>query len=319
MKRFAAVVIVLLLGGHTFAQRPSDPALLVPQVAPELDYVAVPNTMTAPAGMTMGASAAVAFDAKGHLFVLTRGAQAFFEFDPNGQFVRAFGDKLFTRAHGLRIDPAGNLWATDVGAHTVMKFTPQGELLLTLGVKGEAGEWNEAAGTRRLNQPNDLAIARNGDVFVVQGHTPGDRGDARVLKFDKDGKFLTSWGGKGAGPGQFQVAHGIAIDAQDRLWVADRENQRLQVFDQNGTYIKEVKYAGLPCSVEIGPKYMYMVNGFAGQLVQMDLEGKVLAVTGRPGKALGEFGEAHFLAVSPKDELFVADSVNGALVKFVKK
>ena len=115
------------------------------------------------------------------------------------------------------------------------------------------------------------------------------------------------------------MAHGIAIDAQDRLWVADRENQRLQVFDQNGTYIKEVKYAGLPCSVEIGPKYMYMVNGFAGQLVQMDLEGKVLAVTGRPGKALGEFGEAHFLAVSPKDELFVADSVNGALVKFVKK
>ena len=319
MKRFAAAVVLLLLATETFAQRPSDPALLVPQVAPELDYVAVPNTVTLPAGMTMGATAAVAFDAKGHLFVLTRGAQAFFEFDPNGQFVRAFGDKLFTRAHGLRIDREGNLWATDVGAHTVMKFTPQGQLLLTLGVKGEAGEWNEAAGSRRLNQPNDLAFARNGDVFVVQGHTPGDRGDARVLKFDKDGKYLTSWGGKGAGPGQFQVAHGAALDAQNRLWVADRENQRLQVFDVNGTYLKEVKYAGLPCSVEIGPKYMYMVNGFAGQLVQMDLDGKVLAVTGRPGTGLGEFGEAHFLAVSPKDELFVADSVNGALVKFVKK
>jgi DNA-binding beta-propeller fold protein YncE len=266
----------------------------------------------------MGATASVAFDRNGHMFVLTRGAQAFFEFDANGVFIRAFGER-YTRAHGLRIDGDGNLWATDVGAHIVQKLNPQGTVLLTLGTQGEAGEWNEAAGSRKLNQPNDIAIAANGDVFVAQGHTPGDRGDARVLKFDRTGKFLTSWGGKGTAPGQFQVAHGISIDAKGLLWVSDRENQRIQVFDANGTFVREMKYAGLPCGVAIGPDAIFMVNGFAAQVVQLDLNGKVLAAMGKPGKGPGEFGEAHFIAVSPKGELFVADSVNGALMKLVKR
>jgi DNA-binding beta-propeller fold protein YncE len=226
---------------------------------------------------------------------------------------------MFTRAHGLRIDRDGNLWATDVGGHVVLKLDRDGNVLLTLGTRGEAGEWNEAAGSRRLNQPNDVAIAPNGDVFVAQGHTPGPTGDARVLKFDRNGRFITSWGGKGTGPGQFAVAHGIAIDARGLLWVMDRENQRIQVFDTDGRFIRQMRYAGLPCSVDIGPQYVYMVNGFAGQVVQLDLAGNVLAALGRPGKGPGEFGEAHFIAVSPRNELFVADSVNGALVKFVKK
>jgi DNA-binding beta-propeller fold protein YncE len=312
-------MFLFLVGTPALAQRPSDPALLVPQTAPELGYVAVPNPITVPAGTTMGASASVTFDARGHVLVLTRGAQPFFEFDENGKFVRAFGDGLFTRAHGVRLDADGNIWATDVGAHVVYKLNPQGQVLLTLGTKGEAGEWNEAAGSRKLNQPNDVAIAKNGDVFIVQGHTPGPKGDARVLKFDKTGTFIKSWGGKGKGPGQFEVAHGIAIDAQGLLWVTDRENQRIQIFDANGTFVRENKYAGLPCSLDIGRQYIYMVNGFAGQILQLDLSGKVLAATGKAGTGPGEFGEAHFIAVSPKGELYVADSVNSALLKFVKK
>ena len=319
MTRVAALGVLLLIGSTLAAQRPSDPALLIPETAPPLDYAPVANPVTLPEGTKMGATAAVAFDAKGHLFVLARGGASFFEFDPAGTFVRSFGDPM-TRAHGLRIDRDGNLWATDVGAHTVMKFNMKGELLLTVGVKGQAGAWDEAAGERKLNQPNDIAIAANGDFFVVQGHTPGlAKGDARVLKFDRTGRFIKSWGGKGKGPGQFDVAHGIAIDAKGLLWVMDRENQRIQVFDAEGTFVREMKYAGLPCSVDIGREFVYMVNGFAGQLLRMDLNGKVLAATGKPGTALGEFGEAHFLAVSPKNELYVADSVNGALVKFVKK
>jgi sugar lactone lactonase YvrE len=320
MKQAAWVGLVMFLAGVTAtAQRPSDPALLVPQTAPELAYAAVPNPITLPAGTTMGASASLAFDARGHLLVLTRGAQPFFEFDENGTFIRTFGDNLFTRAHGLRLDLDGNIWATDVGAHLVYKLSAQGQVLLTLGTKGEAGEWNEAAGSRKLNQPNDVAIASNGDVFIVQGHTPGPRGDARVLKFDKTGKFIKSWGGKGNAPGQFEVAHGIAIDAQGLLWVTDRENQRIQIFDADGTFVREQKYAGLPCSLDIGRQYIYMVNGFAGQILQLDLSGKVLAATGKAGTGPGEFGEAHFIAVSPKGELYVADSVNSALLKFVKK
>jgi len=318
MKRIFATLVAVLLAAPLAAQRPSDPALLIPEVAPELDYVVAPSAVTLPAGVTMGATAAVAFDAKGHIWVLARGETTFFEFDENGTYLRSFGERM-TRAHGLRIDREGNLWATDVGAHTVMKVSPQGQVLMTLGTKGQAGMWDEAAGTRLFNQPNDIAIAPNGDVFVIQGHTPGPGGDARVIKFDRTGKYLTQWGGKGNGPGQFQVAHGAAIDAKGLLWVVDRENQRIQVFDQNGKYVREMKYAGLPCAVDIGKQYVYMVNGFAGQLLRLDLNGKVLAALGKPGKGPGEFGEAHFMAVSPKDEIYVADSVNGALVKFIKK
>ena len=198
-------------------------------------------------------------------------------------------------------------------------MTRDGQPLLTIGTKGEAGEWNEATGSHKLNQPNDVVIAGNGDVFVAQGHTPGAEGDARVLKFDKNGKFIKSWGGKGSGPGQFQVAHGIAIDGKGLVWVADRENQRIQLFDQDGKFVREVKYKGLPCSLDIGRQYMYMVNGFAGQVLRLDLNGKVLAAMGKPGKGPGEFGEAHMIAVSQKGEIYVADSVNAALVKFVKK
>ena len=319
MRHIIPFLVCLVLGPSLLAQRPSDPALLVPEPAPELDYVFEPNAITLPAGSKMGAAAAVAFDARGHIYVLTRGAQAFFEFDPGGAFVRSFGDAMFTRSHGLKIDRDGNLWATDVGAHTVVKLNPAGQVLLTIGTKGEAGEWNEAAGSRKLNQPNDIAIAANGDVFIAQGHTPGARGDARVLKFDKDGRFITSWGGKGKEPGQFDVAHGITFDPKGLLWVMDRENSRIQVFDTNGKFVREQTYKGLPCSVSFTKDEAFMVNGFTGQLLRLDASGKVLAAMGKPGTAPGEFGEAHFVAVSPRGDVYVADSVNGQLMKFVRK
>ena len=115
------------------------------------------------------------------------------------------------------------------------------------------------------------------------------------------------------------MAHGIAIDAKGLLWVVDRENQRIQIFDADGKFIRELKYAGVPCGLAIGDQYIYMVNGFAGQVLRLDLEGKVLAATGKAGKGVGEFGEAHFIAVSPKGEIYVADSVNASVQKFVRK
>ena len=318
MKLAAVVFGMLITVTLVFAQRPSDPALLIPQTAPELDYMSVPDPFTFPAGTSLaGAAASVAFDSKGHVWVLTRGNPSIYEFDNNGKFIRSFGEGLFTRSHGLRIDSEGNIWATDVSAHTVMKLSPDGKVLMTLGTKGQRGEWNDT--THLLNEPNDIAIARNGDIFVAQGHTPGANGDPRVLKFDKTGKFIKSWGGKGKETGKFDVAHGLAFDAKGQLWVTDRENQRIQIFDQDGKYIKELKYSGLPCSLDIGPQNIFMVNGFAGQLLKLDLDGKVLGATGKPGKGLGEFGEAHMIAVSPKGEVYVADSVNATVQKFVKK
>jgi DNA-binding beta-propeller fold protein YncE len=312
------LIVCSLLAVSAFAQKPTNPALMIPQNAPALDYVAVADPLPLPAGVTIGAPASVGFDSKGFMLLLNRGPQAFAEFDAHGKFIRLFGDGLLNRAHGLRIDKADNLWVTDVNAHVVLKLNRQGEVLLTLGTKGEAGEWNEATGSHRFNQPTDVALGRNGDVFVTQGHTP-EGGDPRVLKFNKNGKFIKTWGGKGTEPGKFAVAHGIAVDAKGLLWVADRENQRIQVFDQDGKYIREMKYAGLPCSLSIGDRYVYMVNGFAGQLLRLDLDGKVLAAVGKSGKGIGEFGEAHAITVGPKGEIWVADSVNSAVQKFVKK
>lgn len=312
-----AGVFSLLLSASAFAQRPSDPALLIPQAAPDLDFAAVENTLPVPDGPPAGAPASVAFDSKGHLYVLFRGPRPLMEFDENQKFIRAFGEPL-KRAHGFRMDNEGNFWVTDVSAHVVEKLDAQGKVLLTIGTAGQAGEWNEAAGSHKLNEPNDLAIGRNGDIFVVQGHSPG-KGDPRVLKFDRNGAFIKSWGGEGTDEGKFNVAHGIAIDAKGLLWVADRENSRIQIFDQDGNFVKQLKYAGLPCSLDIGKQNIYMVNGFTGQLLKLDLDGKVLAAVGKPGKGLGEFGEAHFIAVSPKGEIYIADTVNSTLHKFVKK
>src|SRR5262249_21128905 len=135
----------------------------------------------------------------------------------------------------------------------------------------------------------------------------------------KTGKFIKSWGGKGTEPGKFDVAHAIAMDAKGQLWITDRENQRIQIFDQDGKFIRELKYAGLPCALDIGRENIFMVNGFTGQLLKLDLDGKVLAAVGKPGNGVGEFGEAHFVAVSPKGEVYISDSVNRLVQKFVKK
>jgi DNA-binding beta-propeller fold protein YncE len=307
MKEAVVAITLLVLSVSVLAQRPSDPALMLPQNAPALDYLAVSNGLTLPREVMLGPSASVATDAKGHLFVFNRGTQPLAEFDANGKFVRAFGQGLFIRPHGLRIDADGNFWATDVAAHTVMKLNPQGEVVLTIGTKGQAGQ---------INEPNDVAISPGGDIFIAQGHGGPNPG---IAKFDKNGNFITSWGGKGTEPGKFQVAHSAAFDPRGRLWVADRENQRIQIFNPDGGFVSELKYAGLPCGIHIGRDSIYMVNGFAGQLLRLDLDGNVLGAAGRAGAGLGEFGEAHYVAVGPGEDIYVADPVNGPVQKFVRK
>ena len=138
MKRFAFTLAIT--AACAVAQRPSNPALLVPQDAPLLDFAPVPNPLQIPESAPMGASSDVAFDSKGHLWVLNRGEHPLMEFDENGKFLRSMGEGMFTRTHGIRVDKDGNIWVTDVGAHFVVKLSPQGQTLLTLGEKGKAGE-----------------------------------------------------------------------------------------------------------------------------------------------------------------------------------
>ena len=295
----------------------SIPAVAQTNSPPPLNYAVVPDSFSLPAGMTFGGTSGVAINSKGHIFVLHRGPNPLMEFDANGKFVRALGDGLFDRPHGLRIDAQDNIWTTDVRSHVVYKFSPEGRILLVLGVRDTAGEMHSYGHLRLFNEPNDMAFGSQGEIFVVQGH---GRGEPKVVKFDKDGNFIKAWGKKGTGPGEFDIAHSIAIDAQGLVYVADRNNQRIQVFDADGKYLRESKHPGTPCGLFIDPNQnLWLAHGHAGRLIKLDLNGNVLGSTGSQGKGPGQFGEAHFLAVSAQGDVFVADTLNWRVQKFVRK
>jgi len=292
-----------------------DPAQM--EKAPDLGFKPVEHGLQLPSGITMGAPSAVVFTKSGHLLLFNRGPFPLLEFDKDGKFVRSMGEGRYVRPHGMRLDPDGNIWTTDVNGHTVTKMSPSGDVLLTMGEKGKAGDWNEAANSHLLNEPTDLAFGPAGEIYLLQGH---GRAEERMLKFDKSGKLVKSWGGRGKAPGQFDTSHSIVVDAKGLLYVADRQNRRVQIFDRDGTYIKEWKFAGLPCGLYIAPdRQMYLVTGYSGQILKLDENGKTLAATGQPGKGLGEFGEAHYMAISSSGEIWVADTIKPGLHKFVKK
>ncbi len=286
-------------------------------VPPALDYVAVEDPFKLPDGMTMGSTSGIAINSRGHIFVLHRGPNPLMEFDPDGKFVRGMGEGFFDRPHGLRIDAQDNIWTTDVRSHVVYKISPQGRVLLVLGVRDTPGEMHSYGHLPLFNEPNDVAFGRAGEIYVVQGH---GRGEPKVLKFDKDGNFIRAWGKKGKGPGEFDIAHSVAVDGQGRVHVADRNNQRIQVFDADGGFIRESRHPGTPCGLFIAPdQHLWLAHGHAGRLMKLDLDGNVLGVTGSQGKAPGQFGEAHFLAVSAKGDVYVADTLNWRVQKFVRK
>ena len=255
-----------------------------PQNAPALDYVAVADPLPLPAGMNMGAAASVAFDSKGHLFVLYRGTQALVGVRCERKVypgVRAG----FQRTHGLRIDRDRNIWVTDVGAHIVVKMNPQGQILLTLGTKGEPGEWNEATQSHRLNEPNEIAINRSGDMFIVQGHTPG-KGDPRVLKFDKSGNFKKS-GRFGDGAGQVQRCprnrnrrQRLALGGRPREPEDSDLRRRRKVHQRD-------QVCGIACGLNIGDSTLYGKR-FRWSTAAAGSGRKSSGAIGKPGKGVGE-------------------------------
>jgi sugar lactone lactonase YvrE len=171
------------------------------------------------------------------------------KFDSSGKLLKSWGEGLFVFPHGATVDKSGNLWVTDAqGApgkgHQVFKFSPEGKILMTLGKAGIAGP-----GTGTFDRPTDVAIALNGDVFVADGHRGGKNN--RIVKFSKDGEFLMTFGGTGSGPGELKEPHTIAFDSQGRLFVGDRENNRIQIFDQEGRVLGEWRQFGRPSGIYI--------------------------------------------------------------------
>jgi sugar lactone lactonase YvrE len=223
-------------------------------------YRTIRDFFKLPAGRVMGSTSAVAVDHKGNIWVADRcGANdcagsklaPVMEFDKNGHFVKAFGAGLMLFPHGMTIDKDDHIWITDghvakgIG-DDVLEFDQNGKVLRTLGKPGVAG-----AGHDTFSEPNAVLIAPDGDIFVADGHEPGPGHNARVVKFDPNGKFILQWGGHGSGPGQFEMPHALAMDSQGRLFVGDRGNNRVQIFDQNGKFIAAWSQFSRPSGVYI--------------------------------------------------------------------
>ena len=289
-----------------------------PENAPDLGYRPVPDVFKLPPGMNFGPCSGVAVNSKGNVFVFNRSAHALMEFTGAGKYLRTLGAGVFTQPHGLRVDADDNLWATDVGSHIVVKMDPKGRILMVLGIKGNTNEWHPAKHLRCFNEPNDLAFGQKGEIFVTQGH---GKGESRVLKFDAHGNFLKTWGGEGKGPGQFNVPHSIVVDGKGLLHIADRSNQRIQVFDGEGNFVREHAHPGTPCGLCLmrDRRHIMMAHGHAGKIIKLDLDGRVLGATGGQGKGLNRYGEAHFLALDRKEDIYVADTLNWRVQKLVRK
>jgi len=284
-----------------------------------------------------GGVSAVAINSKGHLWAFQRNAAGkpqVFEFDQNQKLVRTIGEDVIghqNKAHGMAIDAEDNVWICDESGATVQKLSPEGKLLLTIGVRGQRGDWDEAKGQRLLWEPLHLAFAPNGDVYIGMGHaneSPNDTGKsptnnigaARVLHLDKNGKFINQWVGNHAGQGHFSMVHGIAINPDNgNVYIADREEYRLVVYDAKGKFIKTIQMRNLTCGLYVDPhKQLWLATGQDGQIFKIDWEGRVLGAMGNgPGRGEGQFAESNYMAMDSQGNLYTGDTSVGRITKMV--
>lgn len=259
LKLAAGIVAFALSAAASYAQVGGS-------TAGEPSYRLDRNHFKLPEGRTIGSTAGIAIDRDGRsVWVFDRCAGSdcvgsdvapILLFDAAGSLQRSFGSGLFVRPHGIYVDSQGSVWVTDGEGpdgkdprrdgkgHQVLKFSPSGELLMTLGKAGVAG-----TGPGEFNAPSAVVVAPNGDIFVADGH--GGNTNARIVKFSKDGAFIKTWGKRGTGPGEFNTPHALAFDSRGRLFVGDRGNDRIQIFDQEGNFLDEWQQFGNPSGLYI--------------------------------------------------------------------
>jgi len=244
----------------------------------------------------------------GGVLILQRGSPALLRFDASGKLAAAFGSGLFGQAHGLKIAPDGNIWTTDYTRHIIVKFSPEGRQLQLLGEpdvqKDDKTHFGGVA---------DLAFVPNGDFYVADGYR-----NSRVIKFDRSGKYLFEWGRKGTGPGEFNIVHAIAIDRQGKVYVGDRENQRIQIFTPEGKHITEWK-TGSPYGLAFAPDgTLWMGDGVNNRVVRIDTKGQVIDSFDLPVDKPDGTG-AHMLSLTADGGVLVAETGRYKVRKYVKK
>src|ERR1700730_9310868 len=330
MKRFM-FVLFFFLTGSLFAQQTH---------VPEIRFQSAPDFLKLPDNLYLGEVSGVAVNSKGHVFVFSRGsttgpayaaaAAQLLEFAADGKFIREIGHNLYawSFAHTVNVDKDDNIWVTDKGSDMIIKFNPQGRVVMVFGRKQEASD----EGTGPLKHPKpplppvdgmfrqvtDMAWDSSGNTYISDGYI-----NARVAKVDKDGNWVKSWGEPGDQPGQFNTPHSIAVDAQGNVYVADRGNRRIQVFDSEGKFLRQISIdvpappdarpaigakptantgtmaPGAPWTLCITPgpnPVLFTSDGFPGRIYKVSLDGKVLGMFGKSGKQPGQFGWVHAIA-----------------------
>ena len=327
----------LLLAGPLFAQGNRATA----QNVPELPYELVPNFIKLPPDMQFGEAMGVAVNSKGHVFVYDRGNYTrLTEFDQNGNYVREIGRGLygFEYAHDVRVDSEDNIWAVDEGTNMIIKFSPAGKVLMVLGRRPEPIEGMVPTGGRPnppdekylFRRPTDVAWDAQGNIFVADGYT-----NHRVVKYDKNGRFLKSIGSNnpGSGTGQFNLPHGISADAKGNVYVSDRTNNRVVVLDNDlnwKTTYNNVGGSWTTC-VSLGPhQYLFSSNSnpngnapgtwdYTGEIYKMELDGTIIGKFGHAGKLPPGFQVVHGLDCRNPNEVFVSEIESWRVQKFVLK
>ena len=347
MKR-SIFLLALLVAIPAFAQQP-----------PEIRFVADVNFLKLPPDTHLGEAVGVAVNSKGHIFVFSRGnstgpaygasAAQLLQFLPDGRFVREIGHNLYawSFAHSVRIDKDDNIWVADKGSDMVVKFNPEGRVIMVFGRKQEASD----EGTEPLKHPKpplppvdgqfrqvtDMAWDAAGNTYISDGYV-----NSRIAKADKDGVWLKSWGEPGSKPGQLDTPHSIAVDAQNNVYVADRGNRRIQVFDTDGKFLRQITIdvpapadaraaisakptantgtmaPGAPWTLCITPgpnQVLYTSDAYPGRIYKLSLDGKVLGMLGKSGKQPGQFGWIHSIACPSENELYVAELLNWRVQK----
>lgn len=336
MQKFLYVSLSLLSGSLVFAQ------------VPDIPFDSAADFLKLPANIHLGEAAGVATNSKGNIFVYTRtgedatmggsrffthGGSRLFEFDATGMYLREIGAGIygFLFAQTVRADAQDNIWTVDRGADVVIKFDPAGRFQMALGRKPESvnpagsggrggrGVPGQGIAGDNFNRPSDIAWDAAGNIFVSDAYT-----NARIVKLDKSGKFIKTWGSKGSGQGQFDMPDSIAVDAQGNVYVADLGNKRIQVFDNDGNFKTQFGDVGAPWAICISPgahQYLYSSNSNPpdsmdnGEIYRMELSGKILGKFGTAGKLAKEFGTVNEIDCRNPNVLYAGELTNWRVQK----
>jgi len=327
MRRVCASVVVglLLVAGQAFAQT----AAKAKATTPEIPFDSVPNFLKMPAGLYMGEAVGVATKSNGNVIVFVRsGESRVFEFDKNGNFLKEFGAGSYgyAFAHAVRVDKDDNVWTVDEGTNVIIKYSPEGKILMVLGKRPDPIDQLAAmpgtapySGANRpysFHRPTDIGWDPQGNIFVTDGYT-----DSRVVKYDRNGRFLKSVGTRGNGDLQFSTPHGMVVDNQGNVYVADRGNSRIVVLDNNLNQKAVYDNVGAPWGLCItqGPhQYLFTSNSFptgnnfelaptTAEIYKMELDGTVLGRFGKAGHAFKEFSSIHTMDCRTPNEVLIAE------------